>query len=127
MVKVYEATARREGKWWLITVPELDAVTQARNLREIDAMAEGLVQALLDLDEGDAVVNVVVELPETVAMAWNEARQLQADAEAASARAAVLRREAVRALLSEAHVTQSEAGALLGLSYQRVQQLAKTG
>ncbi|MCS4276432.1 MULTISPECIES: hypothetical protein [Mycetocola] len=37
-----------------------------------------------------------------------------------------LRREAVRNLLTEAQLSQSDAGALLGLSYQRVQQLAKT-
>ena len=64
MTKVYEATAKREGKWWLITVPELDAVTQARHVREIEEMAAGLVMALLDLDEGEAKVNVTVELPE---------------------------------------------------------------
>lgn len=30
----FEATAAREGKWWIITVAALDAVTQARNVRE---------------------------------------------------------------------------------------------
>jgi len=127
MTKVYEATAKREGKWWLITVPELDAVTQARHVREIEEMAAGLVMALLDLEEGEAKVNVTVELPESVAQAWAEADKLQAEVEAAQSRAAGLRRQAVKALLTDSHLTQSEASSLLGVSHQRVQQLAKAG
>ena len=45
----FEATARREGRWWIVTVDELQAVTQARSVREIDDMATGLVSALLDV------------------------------------------------------------------------------
>lgn len=127
MTKVYEATAKREGKWWLITVPELDAVTQARHVREIEEMAAGLVMALLDLEEGEAKVNVTVELPESVAQAWAEADRLQGEVEAAQSRAAGLRRQAVKALLTDSHLTQSEASSLLGVSHQRVQQLAKAG
>lgn len=120
----YEARARREGRWWIITVPELDAVTQARSVREIDDMAHGLVEALLDLDEGEAVVHVTVELPSSVASAWHEATELQERAERDSRRAAELRRDVVATLLGVEHLTQAETGSLLGLSYQRVQQLA---
>jgi predicted XRE-type DNA-binding protein len=127
MAKTYEATARREGRWWIITVPELDAVTQARHVREIDDMAAGLVTAILDLDEGDVSVDVTVELPESVTAAWAEADKLQAEVEAVQRRAAALRREAVKALLDEGHLSQAEAGSLLGVSPQRVQQLAKVG
>ena len=127
MAKTYEATARREGRWWIITVPELDAVTQARHVREIDEMAAGLVSALLDLPEGEVSVTVTVELPEPVKAAWAEADRLQAEVETAQRRAAALRREAVKALLTESHVSQAEAGSLLGVSPQRVQQLAKAG
>lgn len=125
MTHVYSATAEREGRWWLITVPELDAVTQARTVREIDMMATGLVAALLDLEEDDVQVNVSVKLPESVAEAWAEADKLQSEVDVATRRAAALRRAAVKTLLSEEHLSQSDAGALLGLSYQRIQQLAK--
>ena len=127
MGKTYSATATREGRWWIIRIPELDAVTQARTIREIDEMATGLVTALLDLPEGGASVDVSIELPESVAAAWSEADRLQAEVEAAQRKAAGLRRAAVRALLEEQHLTQAEAGALLGVSHQRVQQLAKAG
>lgn len=127
MAKTYEATARREGTWWIITVPELDAVTQARHLREIDEMATGLVMALLDLEEGHVAVEVAVALPESVTAAWAEADKLQAEVEVVQRRAAALRREAVKTLLNESHLSQAEAGSLLGVSSQRVQQLAKAG
>jgi predicted XRE-type DNA-binding protein len=44
----------------------------------------------------------------------------------AEAEAATLRRAAVRDLLSMERMSQADAAAILGLSYQRVQQLAKT-
>lgn len=127
MAKVYRATAVREGIWWIITVPELDAVTQARHLREISTMATGLIAALLDLDEVEVDVDVTIELPEAVKAAWAEAERLQAEVETSQRRSAELRREVVNTLLSEGHLSQAEAGKLLGLSHQRVQQLAKAG
>lgn len=126
-MKTYEATARREGRWWIISVPELDAVTQARGVRDIERMATGLVEALLDLDEGEVKVEVTKELPASVAAAWEEANELQERAEHDSRRAAALRRQVVDTLLGAERLTQSEAGALLGMSYQRVQQLAGSG
>jgi len=123
--RVFEATAVREGKWWIITVPELDAVTQARNVREIDEMATGLVVALLDLEEDDVTVNVTIEVPEAVADQWNTAAALISQAEVDEKRAAALRRSAIRELLSMDNMSQTDAAAILGLSYQRVQQLAK--
>lgn len=125
MAKVYDATAVREGTWWIITVPELDAVTQARHVREIDTMATGLITALLDLDEGEVKVNVTITLPEAVTTSWAEADKLQAEVETAQRRAAALRREAVKILLDDGHLSQAEAGTLLGVSHQRVQQLTK--
>ncbi|MDR5700638.1 antitoxin HicB [Agromyces aerolatus] len=124
MTKTYQARARREGRWWIISVPELDAVTQARTVREIDRMARGLIEALLDLDEAEVRVDVTIELPVSVADAWREAAELQARAERDSRRAAELRRDVVETLLGAEQLTQSEAGTLLGISYQRVQQLA---
>jgi hypothetical protein len=122
--RIFDAIASREGRWWLVRVPALDAVTQARSIREIPVMATDLVAALLDVDEADVTVNVSFELPEAIASTWAEAEALRAQADEAEERAAALRRAAVRALLTEEHMSQAEAGALLGLSKQRIQQLA---
>lgn len=73
--KVYEATATREGRWWLVRVPEVEgAVTQARHAREIAEMAAGLVQALLDLEEPPEV-KVTIQLPAAVDTAWQKGRE----------------------------------------------------
>lgn len=123
MNKVYEATAFREGRWWLIRVPEVDhAVAQARNAREIAEMAAGVVQALLDLEEPPEI-KVTIQLPPTAEAAWQEARDLHSRAAAAEQRAGVLRRQVVRQLLADGW-TQTDASTALGLSQQRVQQLA---
>ena len=120
----FDAIASREGRWWLVRIPALDAVTQARSLAEIPVMARELVAAHLDVDIDELTVNVSFELPEDVATTWAEAEALRAQAAEAERRAAALRRSAVRTLLRDAHMSQAEAGAVLGLSKQRVQQLA---
>ena len=122
--RTFDATVTREGRWWLITVAALDAVTQARSIREIPIMATDLVSSLLDVDETAVAVNLTYDLPETVAATWREAEELRAQADAAGERSVALRRAAVRALLTEEHMSQAEAGVVLGLSKQRVQQLA---
>jgi len=120
----FDAVVTREGRWWMIRVPALDAVTQARSLREAPAMAVGVVSALLDVDEAELTIRLSYELPDEVAAAWHEAETLRVQAEEAEDRAASLRREAVRTLLRTTHMSQAEAGVVLGLSKQRVQQLA---
>lgn len=121
--KVYGAIATREGRWWLIRVPEINnAITQARNAREIAETAAGVIQALLDLKEPPEV-RVIIQLPKAAEAAWQEAGDLYRRAAADEQRAAVLRRQVVRQLLSDGW-TQSDASTALGLSQQRVQQLA---
>ena len=123
MAKVYEATATREGRWWLIRVPEIDAVTQARRASEINEMTAGLIQAVLDLDSPPEVT-VTIELPDDAATAWTEAGRLHTRALETEARAATIRRRVIRQLLADGW-TQADAAAALGVSYQRVQQLAQ--
>lgn len=125
MNSTYTGTATWDGKWWIIEVAELAATTQAHNVREIDEMASGLVTALLDLDEADPVeVDITVRIPTEVAtQAWEEAHILQASADAAAARAATRRREAITKIL-DLGFSQVDTSKILGISPQRVQQLA---
>ena len=41
----YQATATREGHWRIIHVPQIDQVTQARDLTEAKHMARDLITA----------------------------------------------------------------------------------
>jgi hypothetical protein len=120
----FDAVVTREGRWWLITVEALDAVTQARSLREVPEMAEGLVSALLDVEPSAVTVALTFTLPPDVAADWNTAADLHQQARDAEERSAALRRQAVRTLLADTSLSQADAGAMLGLSKQRVQQLA---
>ena len=126
MKHVYEAIAEREHDWWIITVPEIDQVTQARVVSEIDTMARDLVAAILDVEEDEVEVSVKIQMPVDIQTAWQRAEALQAEVDAVSRQAATLRRQAVRSLL-EQKISQRDAARLLGISPQRVQQLAKAG
>lgn len=123
MAEVYDAIARRGGKWWIIEVPALESVTQARYVHEIEKMARTLVARVLDLEESDVQVSVDIQLPEEVAAEWQEAETLRAQAGDVARRAASLRQKVVRTLIEQERLSHAETGALLGISRQRVQQL----
>ena len=57
---VYTAVCEREGDWWLVTVPELDAggVTQARTLDDVPETVADLVATMTGADPADIEVNV---------------------------------------------------------------------
>ena len=56
----YTAVCQREGDWWVITVPELDAagVTQARTLDEVPETVADLVATMTGADPADVEVTV---------------------------------------------------------------------
>ena len=56
--RVFAATAIREGEWWMITIPELDGVTQARESADVPAMAREYIAAALDIPHVDVEVRV---------------------------------------------------------------------
>jgi predicted RNase H-like HicB family nuclease len=58
----YTAVCEREGDWWVVTVPELDAgaVTQARTLDEVPATVAGLVALMTDADAATIEVDMKV-------------------------------------------------------------------
>jgi hypothetical protein len=47
---IYTARCKRAGRWWEITVPELDEVTQARTIDERSATVTDLVALMTDVD-----------------------------------------------------------------------------
>ena len=57
--KPHRYEARREDRWWLISVPELELMTQARELRDTDRKARSIVSLHLDVDP--ASFNVVCD------------------------------------------------------------------
>lgn len=50
----------RDRHWWMIHVPEIDAITQARNEGEVWQMARDLIGVTLDIDPATVNVELVI-------------------------------------------------------------------
>jgi hypothetical protein len=121
-VSVYTARCAREGKWWVVTVPELDRVTQARRLEQVEDMVRSLIGLFTDDNPAQAEVRLDVAVPEDVRRALHDAAALRATAEQAQAQAMAQRAAAAGRLVQEGY-TVRDVGAVLGVSFQRAQQL----
>ena len=121
----YTARCHREGRWWVVEVPELGHTTQARRLDKVEEMVRSLVQMFTDDDPSSATVAV------DVAFADDNTRVEVELARDSRARAAAAQREATERLAQAARLLSSQGfsvrdiGVLLGLSYQRAQQLTR--
>ncbi|RPE73740.1 MULTISPECIES: XRE family transcriptional regulator [unclassified Frondihabitans] len=118
-----EATATRDGRWWLVRVPDLDAVGQARTVRDIPAVAAEVAALHLNVPEEDVDVHVTVHVSEEAERLWEEARKIEEEARAVQQRAAELRREAVRLSRADGYKLDAAAAAF-GVTPGRIQQLA---
>jgi hypothetical protein len=57
-VKCYEAMVTREGHWWMIEIPELNGLTQARRLDKVEEMAREYIAVTLDLPLSQVAVSI---------------------------------------------------------------------
>ncbi|WP_460535337.1 hypothetical protein [Humibacter ginsengiterrae] len=99
------------------------ATGSALTYRGVKRAASDLASVWLDVEPHEIEVDVVIEAPNDVVELITQSNLAAAEAEAAIARTDQLRREAARALRAEGYPLEA-AGAILGVSYQRVQQLA---
>jgi DNA-directed RNA polymerase specialized sigma24 family protein len=121
-METFNATARREGKWWVIEIPELGQTTQARTVAEIKIMATDLAAVMRDVDPSEIQINVAVDTPELPEATWREAREKTQQAQQLTREAAAASREVVMSLRSSGY-TMRDIAAILGISHQRVAQL----
>lgn len=118
----YALEVSREGRWWIIYVPELDQHTQASRLSEVETMGRDLVAVMRDVEPDAFDVDVRISGPEAAIANWREAERLEAVAREQSNEAARVRRSAVQALRGE-HISADDSATLLGISRARVYQL----
>lgn len=123
--KVYEVDVTRDGGYWVIRVPEVERTTQARTLEDLDAMARDLVSIMTDAEPDAFDLDIVVKVPpaalEHLELSMNY-REIASDA---NAKGAEEMRLAVRELVQGAGFTVRDVSRLLGVSHQRVHQLAQ--
>lgn len=121
-VTTYRANVTRDGKYWLVHVPDIDKYTQARNLAEVEDMARDLIALWLEVPPATIAVHADIELPAVVSqhLQWaDKYREEAAEAQASAAR----EYRAAAAELRAAGLTVRDVGKALGVSHQRAQQL----
>jgi hypothetical protein len=121
----YTAEVTREGRWWMVAVPEIDGLTQARRLGEIGLMARELIAVTTGAEVSEVAVTVHIRSVgsvtdvdarlKSISNARVEASRLEHEA---SRDAAALARDLV-----DQEIPLRDVGAILGVSHQRAHQL----
>ncbi|AXN51248.1 hypothetical protein DSM43518_04790 [Mycobacterium marinum] len=123
----YKVEVTRDGRWWMINVPEIDQLTQARRIDEIDEMARSLIAISTGEPIEEISISVSIDVPgmgditrsaEEIVHKRYVATDVMYHAQEAAARF-------VRDLTA-AGIPVRDVGELLGLSPQRISQLSKS-
>jgi len=109
----------------MITVPEIDGVTQARNLKELKKMAQELIAVTLDVPLCEVDVDVRFGRVGDVECVSQRADAIQSEREQARQLERQVAEEQTQLAheLAKANVTVRDIGSILGVSHQRAQQL----
>jgi len=118
----YLVRVRRDSNLWFIEIPELDGATQARYLKEVEAMAEDFIANATGRGSAEFELDIEFELPDGVAALLAQVTALRREASLAEASAAEKYRAAAKALKTGGY-TVRDIGAVLKVSHQRAQQL----
>ena len=123
-MRTYTARVNREGKWWMIRVPDIDGLTQARRLGEAEEMARSLIAITTEADPHSFDVRVELEAIEDVRVTeWLDRLHDEQDAaDEAQTRYRTDQRQFARELAGRG-VPVRDIGTIMGLSFQRAQQL----
>lgn len=124
----YDVIATQSDDWWTIEITsglpaDVLGVSQVRRLTEARAVARKLVGDLLEVDPTEVDVSVVVRLPLELQQMVDLYRDAGLVEDVARTEAALARSRAASALLN-ADLTMRETAEILGVSHQRIKQLA---
>lgn len=114
---IYHVQATPEGKYWAITIPEINRSTSATSIPNIDEMSQDLIEIMTGEKNPEYTVELL-GLPQEVQASF-EAKH---EAQLAHERAQKTQHEAILRLRSMG-LSLRDIGRILGLSYQRVHQV----
>jgi hypothetical protein len=123
-MREYKIEVERDGRWWMIRVPEIDQLTQARRISEIEDMARSLIAISTDQPISDIAVhiaNICVDGVDVIEGAAQVTHLRNLAVEIEQAAVATARGFATR--LTKADVPVRDIAALIHVSPQRVSQL----
>lgn len=124
--KTYQVTVTRERGWWMIAIPELDRLTQAKTLDKVDTMARDLIALWVDVPPDSFDIDVHIDIPDTFRRGLDRAKELRDEAEDLREKAASEARSVARSMANDLGMTVRDIGRVMHLSFQRVQQLLDT-
>lgn len=119
----YTATARRDGRWWVVQCDQLPAaISQVRRLDQAAETHREAIAFVAGIAETDVDVDVTAVVDEPMASQLQRVAQLRAAARDAEQEARALWSASAHEL-RESGMTVRDIGAVLGVSYQRAHQL----
>ncbi|MCU1482855.1 MAG: HicB family toxin-antitoxin system [Subtercola sp.] len=121
----FDAVATREGKWWMVSIPAIDGLTQARRLSDAGQMACEYVAAALEVPLEDVGVEVTVDSVgdvDGIVSTLEQIRKERVEAEALEREATIAASNLAKRLALQ-HVPLRDIGTVLGVSHQRAHQL----
>lgn len=126
MTTDHEVEVTRDGRWWMVKVPALDVITQARRYADVETVARELIAVVTDAPLSHVTVHISLRHVAGIPDLGHTVAELNAEAAAAERHRKDLqtRKVALARTLVNANVPVRDVGTLLGVSYQRAQQLA---
>lgn len=120
----YRVEVTRDGKWWMVAIPAIDGLTQARRLEEAPLMAREYIAVSLDvpIEEVEVTVAVIDVDGVNILDAITKLETERAEAEAARDQVAENTRRLAQTLAGK-KIPVRDIGAILGVSHQRAHQL----
>lgn len=123
-MKTYAVNVTRDGKWWMVAIPEINGLTQARRLSEAETMAREYIALSTDVPIADVAVRIAIQAVGDVDVAASVAEIGRRRDEVAALEAETRKQaELLAKRLAAAHVPVRDIGTLMGVSFQRAHQL----
>ena len=124
--ETYKAVFERdESGAWIVRVPQIPGChTYGRTLDQARRRIREALSLWVD-DAEEAEIEAEIRLPRAAREALDRAKRARARADRERSRAQEETERTARALLDEVGIGMRDAGELLGISHQRVQQLVK--
>lgn len=120
----FHANAYLDGKWWMVEIPEVNGLTQAKKLTEVTLMAREFIAVTLDIPMDSFEIEMTVERVHDLDIAQRLAKIQSEKALAAEyERQATEESQILARDLAKQKLTVREIGVILGVSHQRAHQL----